>query len=215
MLLENERNLIVEYGKKLVSHGLTRGTGGNISIFNPELQLMAISPSGIDYFETKPEDVVVMNLNGEIVDGDKKPSVEHELHSIFYEKRPDIGAVVHTHSTFSVVLASLHWSIPAAFYLTALSGGTEVKCAKYATFGTRKLAENAFEAMKDRYATLLANHGLIAGGKNIASAFNIAEEIEFCAEVFYRGKCVGEPAILPDEEINGMLESFAAYGQKK
>jgi len=215
MQLENERNLIVEYGKKLITNGLTRGTGGNISIFNRELQLMAISPSGIDYFETKPEDVVVMNLNGEIVEGNRKPSVEHDLHRIFYEKRQDIGAVVHTHSTFSVVLASLNWSIPAAFYLTALCGGTEVRCAKYATFGTRKLAENAFEAMKDRFATLLANHGLIAGGKNIASAFNVAEEIEFCAEVFYRSKCVGEPAILPDEEINGMLESFAAYGQKK
>jgi L-fuculose-phosphate aldolase len=213
MMLEKERNLIVEYGKKLITQGLTKGTGGNISIFDREQQLMAISPSGMDYFKTTPEDVVVMNLKGEIVEGYRKPSVEHDLHSIFYEKRKDINAVVHTHSVFSVVLASLGWNIPAAFYLEALSGGPEVRCAKYATFGTRELAENTFEAMQDRYAALMANHGLIAGGKNIASAFTVAEEIEFCAEVFYRAKCVGEPVIVPDEEIYAMLKPFRAYGQ--
>ena len=212
-MLDQERNLIVEYGKKLITKGLTKGTGGNISIFDREKQLMAISPSGIDYFETKPEDVVIMNLKGEIVEGYRKPSVEHDLHSIFYEKRKDINAVVHTHSIFAVVLASLGWNIPAAFYLEALSGGPDVRCATYATFGTRKLAENAFDAMQDRYAALLSNHGLVTGGKNLSSAFTVAEEIEFCAEVFYRAKCVGEPAIVPDKEIQSMLMSFAAYGQ--
>lgn len=215
MLMEKERGLIVEYCQKLITHGLTRGTGGNISIYDPQQQLMAISPSGMDYFETEPEDVVVMDLSGNIIEGSRKPSVEHALHSIFYEKRQDIRAVVHTHSTYSVILASLRWDLPAAFYLIALSGGPDVRCAEYARFGTRDLAEKVYEAMVDRNAALLANHGLIAGGKDIAAAFNTAEEIEFCAEVYYKAKCAGEPVIVPDDEIYGMLQGFAAYGQKK
>lgn len=213
MRMQSEREQVVESGKKLITHGLTKGTGGNISVFDRTTGLMAISPSGIDYFETTPEDVVVMDLAGNIIEGMRKPSVEHGLHSIFYEKREDIGAVVHTHSIYSVVLASLGWSVPAAFYLEAISGSTQVPCAQYARFGTRELADSAFAAMEGRYATLLANHGLIAGGKNLVYAFNVAEEIEFCAEVYYRAKCVGEPNIVPDDEIRAMLAAFATYGQ--
>lgn len=96
MLLQKEREDVVKYCQMLITHGLTKGTGGNISILNREEGLFAISPSGIDYFETEPEDIVVMNLKGEIVDGDRKPSSEHELHRIFYTDRDDIAAVVHT-----------------------------------------------------------------------------------------------------------------------
>ena len=101
MLMENERKLIVEYGKLLVTKGLTTGTGGNISIFDKEKKYFAISPSGIDYFETEPEDVVIMDLDGKVVEGERKPSSEWMMHLIFYKKRDDVEAVVHTHSRFS------------------------------------------------------------------------------------------------------------------
>ena len=175
---------------------------------------MAISPSGIDYFKTKPEDVVVLNLKGEKVDGDKAPSSEYEMHKIFYEKRTDIDAIIHTHTIYATTIACLNWDLPAVHYMIALAG-ENVRCAEYATYGTKELAENAFKAMENRNAVLLANHGLLAGAKNLANAFNITEEIEYCAELYYRTKSIGEPVILSDKEMDLMIEKFKTYGQVK
>lgn len=212
LILQYERELIVEYGKKLIQSGLTKGTGGNISVFNRQEKLMAISPSGLDYFHTQPQDVVVLNLAGEVVDGHRKPSSELEMHSIFYKRREDINAVVHTHSPFAATISALHWDLPAASYLVAYAG-KNVRCSKYATFGTPELAEYAFEAMKDRFAALLANHGLLAGSTDLLNAFHIAEEIEFSAEVFYRAKSIGEPVIIPKKEMKVLVEKFRSYGR--
>lgn len=214
MLMKSEREQIVEYGKKLIDANLTKGTGGNLSIFNREKQLMAISPSGIDYFKIKPEDVVILDLEGNKVDGDKSPSSEYEMHRIFYENRRDIDAIIHTHTMYATTIACLNWELPPVHYMVALAG-LNVRCAKYATYGTKELAENAFEAMKDRNAVLLANHGLLAGAKDLANAFNITEEIEYCAELYYRTKCIGEPVILSEEEMTLMLDKFKTYGQVK
>lgn len=214
MLMQTQREEIVEYGKKLVTSGLTKGTGGNLSIFDREKGLIAISPSGIDYFQIKPEDVVVLNINGEKVEGDKTPSSEFELHRIFYKGRTDIDAMIHTHTMYATTIACLNWELPPVHYMIAVAG-QNVRCAKYATYGTKELAENAFEAMKDRKAVLLANHGLLAGARDLANAFNITEEVEYCAELYYRTKGIGQPVILPEEEMNLMMEKFKTYGQKK
>lgn len=214
MLLQAERELIVEHGIKMIESDLTKGTSGNISIFNKEKQLMAISPSGIDYFKIKSRDVMVLNLNGEIIEGDKKPSSEYALHRIFYKNRDDINAIVHTHSRYSATLACLNMDLPAVHYMLAVAG-LDVKCAKYATFGTEKLAENAYEAMKDRRAVLLANHGLLTGGRDISHAFKIAEEVEYCAELYYRAKCIGNPVVIDEVEMKNVLERFKTYGSNK
>jgi len=213
MLLEKERKKIVKYGKKLIESGLTKGTGGNISIYNEEENLMAISPSGIDYFETEPEDVTVLDLDGNIVDGDRKPSSEYPMHKIFYEKRDDIKAVVHAHSMYSTTISTLRWDIPALSYLVPFGGGKKIPCADYATFGTEELAEKNFEAMEGYNACLMANHGLLTGSGDIETAFMIAEQVEFIAELFYRAKAIGEPVILDDSEMELMLEKFKSYGQ--
>lgn len=212
MLMKEERELIVEYGKKLISAGLTKGTGGNLSIFSRKERIFAITPSGIDYYDIKPEDVVVLNLKGEKVEGDMKPSSEVEMHRVFYERRNDIDAIIHTHTMYATTLACLNWSLPPVHYMIA-TAGLDVRCAKYATYGTKELAENAYEAMIDRKAVLLANHGLLAGGMNLAEAFNITEEIEYCAELYYRTKCIGNPVILPEGEMKLMIEKFKTYGQ--
>lgn len=215
MLMQKERELIVEYGKKLLTAGLTKGTGGNISIANREEGLMAISPSGLDYFETLPEDVVVMRISdGAIVEGTRKPSSEHGLHRIFYTDRDDINAVVHTHSTFATTLATLGWDLPASNYMIALAG-PNVRCAPYASFGTPELAKNAFDYMVDRYAVLLSNHGLVAGAKDIANAFNTANILEECCETYWRAQVVGRPQILTPEEMDNMAVRFQTYGQVK
>jgi len=214
MLMEKERRLLVEYGQKLITSGLTRGTSGNLSIFSREEKLMAITPTGMDYFKTKVEDIVVMNLKGKIVDGNHMPSSEYEMHKIFYENREDINAIIHTHTVYVTTLACLNWDLPPVHYLVALAGHN-VRCAKYATYGTKELAENALEAMKDRRAVILANHGLLAGANDLLNAFNIAEEIEYCSEIYYRVKSIGDPVILQKEEMDLMVEKFKTYGQKR
>jgi L-fuculose-phosphate aldolase len=211
MLLEQERQLIVEYGKRLITSGLTRGTCGNLSICSRESGLAAISPSGLDYFQTNPEDVPVVDLEGRVADGSRKPSSELPFHLIFYQSRDDISAVVHTHSVHATTLACLGLELPPVHYLIGFAG-CNVRCARYATFGTAELARNACDAMTGRNAVLLANHGLIAGGADIHEAFKIAESVEFCAEIYCRTRAVGQPLILSDAEMELIIEKFKSYG---
>lgn len=215
LLLKEERQKVVDFGKKLITSGLTSGTGGNVSIYDEEKQLIAISPSGIDYFETTLEDVVLINLDGEIVEGHRNPSSEVDLHRIFYNKRKDIKAVIHAHSMYSTVLATLGWELPAANYYIGLVGGNNVRTGEYKSYGTQELAEATCKAMEDRYAAFMGNHGLIAGSHSIEQAFNIADETERMAEIYYKAKLIGTPNILPDEEVDLMLEKFKTYGQVK
>ncbi len=210
MLLARERNLLVEYGKKLISHRLTTGTGGNLSVLNREKELIAITPTGLQYFDTSPEDIVVLNLDGGIVEGKRDPSSELRMHRYVYQHREDLEALVHVHSKYATTLSCLRWELPAVHYLVAFAG-KNIRCAHYATFGSEELARNTFAAMKNRKAALLANHGLLAGDKDLPTAFAIAEEIEFCAEIYYRSKCIGEPVILPDNEMKVVEEKIKCY----
>ena len=132
--------LIVEYGKLLLARRLTVGTGGNLSVYDRASGYVAISPSGIDYESTQPGDVVVVDMSGAVVDGCRRPSSELAMHLALYEQRPDVCAVVHTHSVFATTLACLECSLPAVHYLIGFAG-KEVRCAPYATFGTRELAD--------------------------------------------------------------------------
>ena len=208
-----ERKEVVDFCKMLITRGLTKGTGGNISLYNRENNHIIISPSGIDYHTMTSEDVVVCDLQGNVIAGDKMPSSEFPMHAIFYEKRTDINAIVHTHSLNATVLASLRWELPAVSYLVAYAG-ENVRCAEYASFGSPELATNALEAMQDRQAVLLANHGLLAGANNLSTAFAIAEEIEFCCEVYVKAKAIGHPVILDQTEMKHMASKFKSYGQK-
>ena len=214
MLMQKEREKVIEYCQKLIANGLTKGTGGNISIYNEKEKLMAISPSGIDYFKTKPEDVVILDLDGKIIDGNRKPSSEVDMHRIFYIKRPGVASVVHAHSTYSSILACLNWSIEPTHYLIGYSG-KNVRCTKYCTFGTWELAQSAYEGMQDRNAVILGNHGLLAVGNDITNAFDTLEEIEFCAEIYYKAKVAGKPVLLSNEDMDVVLTKFKSYGQKK
>jgi L-fuculose-phosphate aldolase len=210
----DERKEIISYGKLLLDSGLTPDSGGNISVFLRDFGLMAITPSGIPYYEIQPQDIAIMNLDGTVVDGAKKPSSEYELHQLVYKNRTDVNAIVHFHSVYTSILACLEWELPAIHYLVAKSGGSNVRCAKYGTFGTKELAENTFEALKDRYAVFLANHGALTCGETLSKAFNVSKTIEFCSEIFYRAKSIGEPTQLPNKEIDILLDLFESYGQQ-
>lgn len=213
MLMKDARYEIIEYGKKLINTNLTKGTGGNLSVYDRKNNTMAITPSGIDFFEIEPEDIVIMDLEGNVIEGEREPSSEWFMHAIFYKNREDIDAVIHGHTMYATVLACLRWELPATHYMIAVAGPT-VRCAEYATYGSRQLAYNALEAMKDRKATFLANHGIIAGSNDLLNAFNVVEEIEYCSEVYYRAKSIGEPVILDSDEMVIMHEKFKTYGQR-
>lgn len=212
MLLQKEREMIVAYGKRMLSAGLTRGTGGNLSIYDRNLELMAITPSGIPYEEIEAEDIMIMKLDGTIVEGNKTPSSEHAMHEIVYRTREDVGAILHVHSTFAVTLACLNEDLPAVDYMVAYSRGRSVKCAPYASFGTTDLAVNALKTMGDQNAVLLANHGMNVVGPDLPKAFAIAEQLEFCAELYVRARTIGKPVILPDDEMDQMVERFIQAG---
>ncbi len=213
MLLKESREEIVKYGNKMLESNLTTGSGGNLSIYNREANLVAISPSGLPYYETRPEDIVIVNLQGEIIEGKLQPSSELNMHLIFYKNRPDVNAVMHTHSVFATTISCLNEEIPAVHYLVAF-GGNKIPCADYATYGTQELAENAWQSMGSKYQVgLLANHGLLAVANDMSAAFNSAEEIEFAAELYYRTRAIGEPVILNESEMDLMQEKFKTYGQ--
>jgi len=213
MLLQKEREEIVEYGKKMSSAGLSSGTSGNISIYNAEKKLMAISPSGIGYFDTKPEDVVIIDLDANIVDGVKKPSSEWALHTEFYKHKPEVRAVVHTHSRFCTTFAVLNQPIRAVHYVIGDAGTSSIPCAPYHTFGSIELAEGAIQACGDGDAVLLANHGLLTCGSTLKNAYGLACNMEFIAELQYRAMCIGVPVILSDKEMNHVMDEFKSYGQ--
>ncbi|NBJ68092.1 MULTISPECIES: L-fuculose-phosphate aldolase [Clostridia] len=213
--LKEERKQIVEYGKKLIDSGLTVGTGGNISIFDKDSGLMGITPSGIEYHNLTEEDVIIMDLYGNVVEGELRPSSEHQMHSIVYKNRYDAVAMIHMHALYSTTISCLNVDLPAIDYLVAHSGGKNIRCANYATYGTNELAENALEAMKDRKAVLLANHGINVVGSSLAEAYAITEQLEFCARLYWQAKAIGNPVILSDEEMTMMVERFKDYGQPK
>ena len=213
MLMEKERTEIAEAGRTLLALGLTKGTGGNLSIFNLKKGLFALSPSGMDYTEITPADVVIMNLKDEVVEGARKPSTEYALHRILYQNRPDIRAVLHVHAVYTSALSCMRQPILPLHYLTAYGGGPDVPCAEYATFGTAKLAENACRAMKGRKAVLLANHGLLTGTATLKEALNIADELEFCAKLQCITKAMGGAVLLDEQEMLRNVEKFHDYCQ--
>jgi L-fuculose-phosphate aldolase len=217
MLLKSLREDLIEYGLSAIREGLTTGTGGNFSTCDRASGLMAITPSAIPYSQIKSKDVVLLDIQtGEIKDSEAIPSSECDMHRIFYKYRTDLNAIIHTHTPFAATLSCFRKPLPAIHYLVAF-GGLEVPCAEYATYGTVALAKNAFEAMQGKKAVLLANHGLLAGGANLNDAFAVTEEIELCCQIYCRAMSMttlGDPVILPQEEMVHMIERFKNYGRR-
>ena len=211
MLLNNERKKIVSFSRKMLDSNLTHSTGGNLSIINRKKKLIAITPSGVDYTLLRGQDILILDMKGNIVEGDLNPSSETNFHIALYEQRNDINAVVHTHSVFATTYACLNKVLKPVHYLIGFAGN-KVPVAPYATYGTKKLAQNIISTIRDFNAVLLANHGLVAVGRDIDTAFNTALEIEFVAQVSYRAENIGTPNILSDKEMKKVIKKFENYG---
>ncbi|AUV80837.1 fuculose phosphate aldolase [Salinigranum rubrum] len=208
---DGQRRTVAEYGRQMLEQGLTKGTGGNISASHDGR--VAISPTGVPYDEIEADDVPVLDEKGNKLDGDTDPSSEFRMHTAIHRERDDVGGVVHTHSPYASTFASLGEPIPASHYLIAFAGD-QVPVAGYATYGTADLADLALDALGDEYnACLLDNHGVLAVGPTVEAAFEVALMVEYCARIHYQAISLGDPAILPDDEVDRLRTLFEDYGQ--
>ena len=206
-----EREAVCEYGRALVDRGLTTGTGGNVSV-RAEDGFVAVSPSGVPYGEIDPGDVPILDADGTVLTGPNEPSSETPMHLRLYRERPGVGAVVHTHSPYATTFASLDEPIPASHYLVAFAG-THVPVAGYETYGTEALGREVAATLGETFdACLLRNHGVVAVGDGVEAAFETALMVEFVARIEYQARSIGDPVVLPDEEIETVRERFRDYG---
>lgn len=205
------RSALIEACQAMNALGINQGTSGNVSLRLGEAML--ISPSAIPYEQMRPEQVAKMKVkgNGEH-EGPLKPSTEWPLHQHILRARPDINAVVHSHPTFATTLAIARRPIPACHYMIAAFGGSDVRCAGYATFGTKELAIEALKALDGRDACLLANHGIVVCGPTLAKAMWLAVELETIARQYYHSLLIGGPHLLTDEQIDQTAHKLAGYG---
>lgn len=203
------RGKIVAACREMNASGLNQGTAGNISVRLDDGLL--VTPSGLPYDEMTPDDVVRMDFSGGY-DHPLQPSSEWRLHADVLRARPEFCAVVHAHPVFCTAFAMCRMEIPAAHYMIAAAGGPTIRCSRYETFGTSALSAAAVEAMEGRSAALLANHGLVAAGPDLAKALWLAHEVETLARQYAAALQVGRPVILDDDEIARNVEKFKAYG---
>jgi L-fuculose-phosphate aldolase len=204
------RREVLQAVRWLAERRLVTGTSGNVSCRLGDGFM--VTPTGLPCDALTPADLVQVDPAGG-TRGNRLPSSEWRLHRDVYRTRPDVGAVVHTHSPFATALACLRRPVPAFHYMVAKTGGPRLRCARYATYGTEALSRNALAALAGRRACLLANHGVVALGADLTAARLLAEEIELLALQYLAARAAGSPAILPAAEMTRVARKFAGYGQ--
>lgn len=213
MLHRELRARVAEIARTSYAMGLCQGTAGNVSARDPESGHILITPSGLPYESMRPEDIVVVDEDGRVIEGDLAPSSETPMHTAVYRSRRWVNGVVHTHSRYATAFACAGQPIRAAHYLVAFAG-REVPVAEYATFGTPELAERAVQALPPNgKAVLLKHHGVLTVGSSVEEAFRIASVVEYVAEIYYLALQIGNPPILPNEELDRLQVKFQGYGQ--
>lgn len=210
------KQAIIAAGKEILASGLVVGTWGNVSARIPEEpDLVAITPSGMDYNTLQEEDIVVLDFNGEVAEGFRKPSIEVPLHLAVYRDRPEVNGVVHVHSVYATAWAAARRPIPGALEDLVQIVGGDVRVSEYALPGTPELAVHAMKALRDRNAVLLANHGLLGVGKDLREAIKTCQVVEKAAKTLIAAQLVGGYVELSPEEITTMREFFLhSYGQR-
>ena len=205
------RQALVQSCRELERLQINQGTSGNLSVRLDDTML--ITPSGIPYDRLTPEMIAAMPLtaNDGTWTGPQKPSSEWRMHLDILRARPD-GAVVHTHSVYATALSMLREDIPAAHYMIAAFGGSNVRCTPYAPYGTQELSDLVVEGLRDRYGVLLGQHGMVVTGRDLGQALWRAVELETLAKMYVIARGIGRPHILPDEEIALTVERFKSYG---
>lgn len=215
MLLAKHRQEVLATAHQLVKSGLIAATWGNVSARDPTTGLIAITPSGIRYETLAVEDICVVDPEGKVHEGEYKPSSETPMHTLIYRERPDVQGIVHTHSIFATVLATLKREIPPVIAELALGVGGNVPVADFAVPGTRELGEHALAGLGQGNAVLLQNHGVLTVGPNLERAFTIAAIVEDAAKIYVYSSLLGTPTLVPKELLADLFRTFQSYGQKK
>ncbi len=206
----HKRQQMVQASRKLVALRLNRGTSGNIGVRLD--QSLLVTPSGVPAEDLSPDSMVEIDFSGTVL-GTGNPSSEWRFHRDILLARPEIGAIVHTHSRFAATLACLQRDIPAFHYMIAVAGGDTIRCAPYALFGSQALSDLALQALESRKACLLGNHGLIALGADLTEALAMAVEVESLCEQYWSALQLGQPHLLSDSQMQEVLEKFKGYGR--
>lgn len=206
------RQELVETCRRMNASGINQGTAGNISVRNAAGFL--ITPSSLPYDAMQPSDIVQMYFDG-TYEGQRRPSSEWRFHRDILQSRQDVNAVVHCHSVYATTLACHHKTIPAFHYMTGLFGGSTIRCARYATYGTQALSDAALEALEGRTACLLGQHGQIALGTSLAHGLANAIEVETLSRLYVQALILGEPPVLDDAEMERVIQQMKnmSYGR--
>jgi L-fuculose-phosphate aldolase len=210
------REAVIATARAMNASGINVNKAGNVSVRcrrGPRPGFL-LTPTGVPYERLVADDIAFVDDDGHAV-GRCEPSSEWRFHAAIYRAREDLEAVVHTHSAHATALACQGLSIPAFHYMVAVAGGADIRCAEYATFGTQALADNVLTALAGRRACLLAHHGVIACGATLESAYALAVEVENLARTYVVVRGLGEPRLLPAEEMERVLERFRSYGQPR
>ena len=211
---EKFKKLIVDTGRELYKQNLTIGTWGNISVLDPETDLVYIKPSGMDYNEITLEDIIVVDKKGKTIEGFRKPSIEMPMHLSIYNARKDVGAIVHYHPIYSSVLAVTGSSLPGICEDFVQIVGEKVLCAKYALPGSGELAKNAVASLGERNSVFLLNHGTLCVGRDMKEAMRVCYVVEKTAHIYILSKSVGKCRIIPEEDIK-VMQDFAKNSYEK
>ncbi len=214
-----ERKQLIETGRRMIQDRLAFGSLGNLSMRLPtrarKAEAVLITPSGIEYEAMTPRDLIVLSLDGRVLEGSRRPSSETPMHLSLYKQLPWIRAIVHTHSLCATALSVARQPIPPIHYLIQLLGGSTVPVADYATFGTQELAANVAKALGDGgSAALMANHGAVTVGKSLEEAYARARVLEYLAEVYIKARLIGTPALLGQAQLEEVQRQFELFGQK-
>ena len=204
---------VIKYSKKLNITNLSALRSGNISVRAKEKRVEGfyITPSGMKYSTLKTKDIVFVSLKGIFDEKKNKPSPEWRFHQDIYVNKKEAKAIVHAHSTCATAVSTHQKNIPAFHYMVAIAGGEDLKCTKYATFGTKELSRNIIKALKNRTACLIANHGQVAFGDNLERAFELAQEIENICHQYINALRIGIPKILSKKEMKIVLGKMKNY----
>ncbi len=205
------RQAMLEAMRKLSALGLNRGTSGNVGVRLQDTFL--VTPSGVPAEDLTAPSLVEMDFSGAVLSGGK-PSSEWRIHRDILAARADIGAVVHTHSRYATTLACLQREVPAFHYMIAAAGGDSIRCSPYALFGSQELSDLALQALAQRKACLLGNHGMLALGADLRAAMALALEVESLCEQYWSTLQIGEPHLLSTSQMQLVLEKFKTYGQR-
>ena len=215
---ETVKQKVCYYSQQLIPDGLTIGTGGNISARIPDSERVAIKPSGIPYNTIRAEDIIIVDLNGNVVEGTHIPSSETPMHTMMYKEFPDIMAVVHTHSQYATAFSVIREPIPLVCNEGFGAGTTKVDVADYEIPGIKALGDSVLRTLSKKpgsLAVLLANHGLLALGKSLEAAYSLAQNIEWEAKIYYLARTMGHPFQLSEEQLEQVVKHYAALRSKK